>query len=205
MVETVPANQISLYDLETKFGLTEVKDDLFLVYLNELPDPQVKQSLERIQRNYSNLSKRRPMLEDLVKMVVLSPLLDLAEFYHPDFEFRTEAKVEILIEDEETIKGYIDILILKKNVWALVIESKRTQIDVVSALPQCLVYLLNSPNLVHATFGLVTNGREFVFIKLIQNNPPQYARSDALTIEREQEFYSVFKMLKHLKEIEVEN
>ena len=130
MVETIPANQISLYDLETKFGLTEVKDDLFLAYLNELPNPQDKQSLERIQRNYSNLSKRRPMLEDLVKMVVLSPLLDLAEFYHPDFEFRTEAKVEILIEDEETIKGYIDILILKKNVWALVIESKRTQIDV---------------------------------------------------------------------------
>ena len=113
MVE-IPANQISFYDLETKFGLTEVKDDLFLAYLNELPDPQDKQSLERIQRNYSNLSKRRPMLEDLVK----------------------------------------------------------------------------------------NDGREFVFIKLIQNNLPQYARSDALTIERDQEFYSVFKMLKYLKEIE---
>ena len=53
-------------------------------------------------------------------------------------------------------------------------------------------------NLKKETFGLVMNGREFVFIKLKQDDFPKYARSDALSIEREQEFYNVFSILNHL-------
>jgi hypothetical protein len=34
-------------------------------------------------------------------------------------------------------------------------------------------------------FGLLINGREFVFIKLIQQEYACYARSDALSIERD--------------------
>lgn len=209
MVKTIQARNISLYDLETKFNLTAVEDNQFFTeWRDNLPAVMEadKQSLDRVRRNYFNLSRRRPILEDLVKMVVLSPLLDLANFYSQDLDIRTEAEVEIFLEDEgETIKGYIDILILKEDFWILVIESKRTQIDVVSALPQTLFYMLDSSNLGEEMFGLVTNGREFLFIKLNRSDPPKYARSDALSIEREQEFSDVLSILKCLGQLEVGN
>jgi hypothetical protein len=206
MVKTIQARNISLYDLETKFNLTVVENgNFFIEWRDNLPaiTEEEKQSLNRVRRNYLNLSRRHPMLEDLVKMVVVSPLLDLANFYSRDFAIRTEAEVEISLEDEgETIKGYIDILVLKENFWVLVIESKRTQVDVVSALPQALFYMLYNSNLNRETFGLITNGREFVFIKLNQDDSPKYARSDALSIEREQEFYSILSILKNLGKLE---
>ncbi len=44
-------------------------------------------------------------------------------------------------------------------------ESKNTQFDVVSALPQALAYMLAAPNPETPVYGLLVNGREFVFIK----------------------------------------
>lgn len=85
------------------------------------------------------------------------------------------------------------------------IESNRTQIDVVSALPQTLFYMLDGSNLGEETFGLVTNGREFVFIKLNRSDSPKYARSDALSIEREQEFSDVLSILKQLGQLKARN
>ena len=69
------------------------------------------------------------------------------------------------------------------------------------ALPQALAYMLNDPNPSQPTFGLLVNGREFVFIKLIQQNQPQYARSYALSIEREDELYQVLSVLKRLGQL----
>ncbi|MBD1803907.1 type I restriction endonuclease subunit R [Microcoleus sp. FACHB-SPT15] len=203
MVKTLQAKNLSLYDLEKKFNLTLAEDEQFFTeWREDLPaitDSQ-KQALDRIKANYLNLNRRRPMLEDMVKMVVLSPLLDLADFYNQDFDIQTEAEVEIFLEDEdEIIKGYIDVLTLKDDLWILVIESKRTQVDVMSALSQLLFYMLNNPNPVQETFGLMTNGREFVFIKLTQQETPKYAYSKAFDIQtRENELYSVLSILKRL-------
>ncbi|MFP5274246.1 type I restriction endonuclease [Coleofasciculus sp.] len=203
MVKTLQAKNLSLYDLEKKFNLTLAEDEQFFTeWREDLPtitDSQ-KQALDRIKANYLNLNRRRPMLEDMVKMVVLSPLLDLADFYSRDFDIQTEAEVEIFLEDEdEIIKGYIDVLTLKDDLWILVIESKRTQVDVMSALSQLLFYMLNNPNPVKETFGLMTNGREFVFIKLTQQETPKYAYSKAFDIQtRENELYSVLSILKRL-------
>jgi hypothetical protein len=203
MVKTLQAKNLSLYDLEKKFNLTLAEEEQFFTeWREDLPaiTESEKQSLDRIKANYLNLNRRRPMLEDMVKMVVLSPLLDLAEFYSRDFDIQTEAEVEIFLEDEdEIIKGYIDVLTLKDDLWVLVIESKRTQVDVMSALSQLLFYMLNNPNLVKEVFGLMTNGREFVFIKLTQQETPKYAYSKAFDIQtRENELYSVLSILKRL-------
>jgi hypothetical protein len=123
------------------------------------------------------------MLEEAVKMVVLSPLLDLAGFYQLTFEIETETSVEISAEDESFIvKGNIDVLVIQKPFWLLVIESKSSKFDVMTALPQALAYMLDRPNAVQPTFGLLINGREFVFVKLIQQEHPWYARSYALSI-----------------------
>jgi len=205
MVQTIQARDISLYELEEKFGLQLVTNaEFFTEWANdfiELNDTE-KSSLERVKSNYLNLTKRRPMSEEAVKMVVLSPLLDLAGFYQPPFEIETEKSTEISAEDESIIvKGNIDVLVIQKRLWVLVIESKSTKFDVLTALPQALAYMLNTPNTEQPTFGLLVNGREFVFVKLVQQEKPKYARSYALSIERDAEFQQVLSVLKRIGQL----
>jgi hypothetical protein len=68
------------------------------------------------------------------------------------------------------IKGAIDVLVLLEQLWGLVIESKMSDFSLTKALPQALSYMLSSPN--RPCFGLITNGSDFVFIKLDQTEQP---------------------------------
>ncbi len=207
MVQTIQARDISLYDLEEKFGLELITSADFLTeWVENLPPLTDRErfSLERVKSNYFNLTKRRPMSEEAVKMIVLSPLLDLAGFYQPPFEIETETSTEISAEDESIlVKGNIDVLVIQKRLWILVIESKSTKFDVITALPQALAYMLDTPNIEQPTFGLLVNGREFVFVKLVQQEKPKYARSYALSIEKESELQQVLSVLKVLSELVV--
>lgn len=214
MVQTIPARDISLYELEEKFGLQLATDTNFFTEWTEnlptLTDGE-KQAMSndkplhvyaRVKSNYLNLNKHRLMSEEAVKMVVLSPLLDLAGFYQLPFEIETETSVEISAEDESIIvKGNIDVLVIQKRFWVLVIESKSSKFDVMTALPQALAYMLDHPNSAQPTFGLLINGREFVFVKLIQQEHLWYARSYALSIERDFEIHQVLSILKRLGEL----
>ena len=75
-----------------------------------------KSAVIRIADNYLNLIKFRPMLEETVKMVVLSPLLDFAGLYQRPFRITTEQSTEIVLEDkDQVVKGRIDVLVLKKQ------------------------------------------------------------------------------------------
>ncbi|BAZ14763.1 hypothetical protein NIES4071_66070 [Calothrix sp. NIES-4071] len=205
MIQTIQARDISLYDLEEKFGLELVTDTgFFTEWIENLPllTDEEKTSLERIKSNYLNLTKRRPMSEEAVKMVVLSRLLDLAGLYQAPYEIETETSIQISAEDEGvTVKGNIDVLVIQRRLWVLVIESKSTKFDVITALPQALAYMLDTPNVEQPTFGLLVNGREFVFIKLINQGQPKYARSYALSIEKESELQQVLSILKRLSEL----
>lgn len=205
MVQIVKDRDISLHDLEEKFGLQLNTDTLlFKEGLEDMPTltEAEKQPLERVKSNYLNLTKRRPISEEAVKMVVLSPLLDLAGFYQPPFEIETETPLEISAEDEGVIvKGNIDVLVVQKHFWVLVIESKSTKFDVMTALPQALAYMLDNPLPELQTFGLLVNGREFVFLKLIHQEKPQYIRSYALSIERDNEIQHILSILKHVGQL----
>jgi predicted type IV restriction endonuclease len=202
---TIQARDISLYELEEKFGLQLVTAEEFATeWTDNLPplNDAEKISLSRVKSNYLNLTKRRPMSEEAVKMVILSPLLDLAGFYQPPFEIETEKSIEISAEEENVlVKGNIDVLVIQKRFWVLVIESKSTKFDVLTALPQALVYMLDSPNKEQPSFGLLVNGREFVFVKLLQQAQPKYARSFALSIEKENELQQVLSVLKRFSEL----
>jgi hypothetical protein len=74
----------------------------------------------------------------------------------------------------------------RKSLWVLVIESKSSSFSLHKALPQALAYMLASPNSLKTTFGLVTNGGEYRFLKLNHSNlptePPQYAPSSLFSI-----------------------
>lgn len=204
-MQTIQARDISLYELEDKFNLQLCSEnDFFTEWKNDLPSLTdiEKQSLKRVQSNYFNLTRRRLISEEAVKMVVLSPLLDLAGFYQPPFEIETETSLEIVAEEMGVkLKGNIDVLVVQKSIWILVIESKSTKFDVMIALPQALAYMLNSPNREKPTYGLLVNGREFVFVKLVEQQEIKYARSYALSIEKDDEFQQVLSVLKLVGEL----
>jgi len=206
MVQITQAQNFNIIDLEEKFGLTLADDDQFFTeWLNNLPEITAfpKQYLDRVKANYLSLVKHRPISEEMVKMVVLSPLLDLADFYRPPFYVETEDSIEITLEDEgEIVRGRIDVLVLKHQFWLLVIESKQTAFSLLTAIPQALAYMLANPNPERSAFGLVTNGDDFQFIKLTKQNTPQYALSDKFTLsKRENELYKVLSVLKNLAQI----
>ena len=203
MVQTIQASKTTIGYLIDKFDLQRVNDDKFftewLADLPELSDLE-KQTLDRIKSNFLHLIERQQMIESIVKMVVLSPLLELAGFYQPPFEIDGEKGVEIFVEDEdEVIKGDIDVLVLGNYLWIFVIESKRSSLSLDAGIPQALAYMLGNPNQEKPCFGFVTNGSHFVFLKLIKEDTPQYARSDDFSIfNRGNDLYRVFSILKHL-------
>lgn len=204
MVQTIAAEKITLYDLEKKFQLSLVENQQFFREwqegLPELTDKE-KEHLERVKASYFNLAKR-PMLEDIVKMVVLSPLLDLAGFYLSPFYTTSEKTVEIIAEDEgEVVKGKIDVLVLQDQFWVLVIESKRVQFSLEAGIPQALAYMLANPQPEKPLFGLVTNGSNFIFIKLIQQAQPLYALSNEFTLRRENDLDTVLAILQRFSQL----
>ncbi len=207
MVQIIQAEKVTLYDLENKFKLRLATDEQFFQeWKGDLPEitDSDKQKLERVKASYFNLAKR-PMLEEMVKMVVLSPLLDLAGFYLPPFYSTSEESVEIIEEDEGVvIRGKIDVLVLQDQFWVIVIESKRAKFSLEPGIPQALAYMLANPNPEKPLFGLVTNGSNFIFLKLVKQEVPYYALSDEFTLRRGNDLYTVLGILKHLGEVLIE-
>jgi hypothetical protein len=173
--------------------------------LDDLPkvNDLKKQYLDRVKANYLSLVERRTISEEMVKMVMLSPLLDLADFYLLPFYVKTEDSLEITLEDEgEIVRGRIDVLVLKQQFWLLVIESKQAGFSLLTAMPQALAYMLGNLYPERPTYGLVTNGSHFIFLKLTKQETPQYAVSDEFSLlKRENELYKVLSVLKNLAQI----
>lgn len=98
------------------------------------------------------------------------------------------------------VRGKIDLLVFQDQLWIIVIESKRTRFSLEVGIPQALAYMLASPNSEKPIFGLVSNGSNFIFIKLIQGDNPQYALSDEFSLRRGNDLYTVLGVLRRLGE-----
>ncbi|MCA1994107.1 MAG: restriction endonuclease subunit R [Coleofasciculus sp. S288] len=206
MVQVIQAQDITLEQLTEIFGLTiTYNDQFFTEWLDNLPEltDQEKQQLDRVKRNYLSLVDRHALSENLVKMVVVEHLLDLADFYIPPFDIKDEKSVEISVLDEDkVIRGRLDFLIFKNQLWLAIIESKNAGVSLREALPQCLAYMLKNPQPERPIFGLLTNGDDFGFIKLTHQGTPQYALSDKFALwKRENELYKVLSILKKLGQL----
>ncbi|MGH2413343.1 MAG: restriction endonuclease subunit R [Microcystaceae cyanobacterium] len=201
MVQTLSAKDITLRQLETEFNLVFIENNQFFGEwqnnLTPITDLE-KQQLDRVKTNYINLIKFPPMLEDTVKMVVLSPLLDLAGFYASPFHIKAEQSVEISAENNEVIlKGKIDILVFKEHLWIVVIESKQPAFSIEVGLPQILAYMLGNPNTEKPSFGMITTGGSFIFLKLIQGKSSQYTTSKVFELRNPgNDLYAVLSILK---------
>jgi hypothetical protein len=203
MVQTVPASKISLYDLEKRFQLQQVKDlSFFEEWQQGLPSitEVERQRLGRIEASVENL-ERRSVRENTVKLAVLAPLIDLSGLFLPPFYVSTEESVNIEATDDDfVVQGRIDILVLKEALWLLVIESKRTTFSLQVGVPQVLSYMLAAPQ-EHPVYGLVTNGTDFVFLKLTFDGVPRYGKSRQFVLGQDQDLEQVLKIMKHLAEL----
>lgn len=140
------------------------------------------------------------MIEETVKMVVVSPLLDWAGFYRSPYGIESEVPIQIAIpSDDGILQGRIDPLIVQHKLWILAVESKRTQLSIHVALPQAIAYLLATPVEQSTVFGLVTNGSEFIFIKFDRTTGLHYDLSNVFSLlNRGNDLYTVAQILKQL-------
>jgi hypothetical protein len=203
MTQAIAARKLKLHDLKAKFGLQQVEDERFFPEWNEnLPEltDSERQALDRVRRNYRYLLEY-PVMESIVKMVVLSPVLDWAGFYEPPFRVDGETEIKVVAEDEgEVIQGCIDVLVIQEQLWIAVIEAKNSEFSIVKAIPQALAYMLAAPNPDRPVFGAVLNGSEFLFLKLVRREVPQYATSDLFSLlNRGNDLYPVLRILKQFK------
>lgn len=203
MVQTIPATEVTLRDLNQAFGLQPTQDPTFFpewLAAETALSAIEQQFLDRVKTNFAELMADPPMLANSVKLVVLAPLLDLAGFDHKPFRIATETSVDVALEDEGLIiRGRIDVLVLKQQLWLLVIESKRSDFAVTRAIPQALAYMLGNPEMTQPTFGMITNGNEFLFLKATRQPIAEYANSKLFSLVNPQnELYAVLQVLKRL-------
>ncbi|MGA1264129.1 MAG: type I restriction endonuclease [Prochlorothrix sp.] len=202
MIQAIPATEVTLRTLRQSLNLQTAPIDFFSEWQTDLPPLSALEqaSLDRVRANFLDLLEDPPVLENSVKLVILAPLLDLAGLYRRPFRITTETSVDIYLEDEGTqIRGRIDILVISDFLWLVVIESKRSDFAVTRALPQTLAYLLANPQADRPTYGLITNGSEFLFLKAQRSPTAQYATSCLFSLLNPgNDLASVLAILKHL-------
>ena len=207
--KTIAPHTLKLHDLKTRFKLQKSEAaDFFLEWRDQsvVLTESERGVLDRLKRNYLYLLEY-PVMESIVKIVVLSPILDLAGFYEPPIRVEGEASIQVSAEDKgEIIQGSIDVLVVQEMLWVTVIEAKNSEFSITKAIPQTLAYMLSNPRVHRPCFGLVVNGSEFLFLKLqITNGIPKYATSNLFSMLNEgNDLDRVLQILKYFQTIIVE-
>ena len=206
-MQTLQARDINLRYLIDNYGLQRVRNsEFFRQWQENLPEvtDYEKQLLDRVQDIYFNLVDSPPVLENAVKLTIISPILFIAGLFESSFQVKAEKSIAIEEEDDEgrIIEGKIDILIVKANLWVTVIESKQLAFSTDEALSQLLTYMLADPNPQTPTFGMISTGANFSFVKLVRGETLQYARSAEFVVSNPgNELYRVLQILKRLSQL----
>ena len=207
MAVTLPISKtiLSVADVEDKFQLLPcTAPTFFREWQDNLPEltELEKAALDRLLVRFTAHRRRGILAEGAVDKLMISPLLDLVVFYEPEYEVRTEESVVFALEgDVEILRGRIDTLIVREQLWILVIEAKRT-IMATLAMPQALSYMMCNPQPEVPSLGLITNGDEFIFLKAIAQPKPLYSASRSYSIffpTGSQDLVEVFRVLKNIK------
>jgi hypothetical protein len=199
----------SMAAVQERFGLTYATDDRFFrEWFENLPSltDVDHATLAHLQLRFFEHRNRGSLPEGTVDKLMVSPLLDLAGLYDARFTIRTEALVEIVLENrDELLQGRIDTLIVQEKFWVLVVEAKNTTLSLSVAIPQALTYMMASPHDDRPVFGLVTNGDEFRFIKLLKQptTQPQFDLSDVLSLfpPQRSKLQQVLQVLKQISNL----
>jgi hypothetical protein len=139
----------SLNDLSDRFNLRQADSDNFFSEWKEnlpaLTDMEAA-SVAKLKQRYDYQRMDGLLLEGTIQVAVVSPLLELAGFLDAPYRMHSPYGITLELDDsEEILRGFIDMLVIQHKLWILVVESKRTSISVLAAIPQLLAYMLASP------------------------------------------------------------
>jgi hypothetical protein len=100
MVQAIPISEniTTVNQVQARFNLRRTENEQFFPeWFADLPPikDQEKECLDRIKRKYVYQRGDGFLTEETIKLVVLSPLLDLAGFYEAPFRFQAETPIEI--------------------------------------------------------------------------------------------------------------
>ena len=212
MVQTNPISKTitTLADVEQRFNLSPTDNDIFFQEWQQgLPQltAQERENLDQIQRRFLRHRKRSSLAVGAINQLLISPLLTLAGLYDEPFYVTTEASVELEVkEKDENLRGRIDTLVIAQQLWALIVESKST-IAFSVALPQLMTYMMANPYPERPVYGMIGNGDEFMFIKMLTEVNPQYDLSNIfyLLLPRRNQLYDVLSILKQIAKVMVTN
>ncbi len=206
MTQTKQASYIDLRYLINNYGIQLVLDDQFFrEWQDNLPEitDLDKQLLDKVKAGYFNLLNYPPLLESVVRIAIVDPIFFIGDFFLTPFYIKAEEQIDITNEDEGVIiKGKIDTLVLKDQLWAMIIESKQAEYSIEKGLAQLLAYMLGNPYPDKPSFGMITTGGSFIFIKLVNGEVIQYGTSKIFEVRNPgNELYDVLRILKHLTQI----
>jgi hypothetical protein len=208
-VLTITETIKTLGQIEEKLGIHLSDDRTFFTEWLNLPDTLSdfdRDRLDKIRQNYLYQSTDGILLEETIKMVLLSPLLELAGFYQSPYKFRAEVSVavEVIGDTDEILRGRIDALVLQNRLWIVLIEAKKAIFDLELAIPQTLAYMAANPQPNQPLFGMITNGSSYLFVKLFDSpverlRERQYGTSDlfATRSQHRNNLYEVLEILRH--------
>lgn len=192
----------TIADVEERFNLQHNHErNFFSEWQAPLPQltPQEQESCDRIRASYLHNSANGALTEATINLLLVSPLVYLAGFCDPPYTVQGEKAVAIEVQErEEVYRGRIDFLILKQRLWLAIVESKQAQLSFSVGIPQSLAYMMDNPHPQHPTYGLVTNGDTFLFLKVVQVPTVEYSFSSSFSVYGlpENELYQVLKIMK---------
>ncbi|MEG3861491.1 type I restriction endonuclease subunit R [Microcoleus sp. herbarium12] len=211
MTQTAAVTEViqTLADVESRFNIARTESEgFFPEWYQDLPEitEADKSALNLIRRRYLYHLNDGNLTEGTVTLIMGSPLLERAGFYDSPFKMTAEKSVQIVLDEEdeeiETLKGRIDVLVMQNQFWVTLLESKRTTISVMSALPQTLAYMTANPRQDRPSFAAMTNGSEIVFVKLDFQNPPKYDLSRIFSpLPLTNELFTVLQIFKKIGQL----
>ncbi len=208
---TVEPSSLSLNDVHRLLKLQEEPIGSFTDFLtlNSLSEFE-QEDLLKIRNDFWRYLAAGKISEGLVKFLTLAPLMRTAGFYDVPIRLTMEDVIAIAIEDEDTsIRGRMDILAVNNAqattappFWILVIETKNSAVDVFEGLPQLLTYAFKSLEQQSSVWGLVTNGRSYLFVHLRQGSPPTYQIMAELSLNESEGSIRLLQVMKAICQLE---
>jgi hypothetical protein len=207
MVQTAVTQVVkTLNHVHQKFSLQRSLSSQFFTEWHHDLSPLTsceQETLDRIRQRFRYHREEGQVTEGAVNAIVVSRLLEMAGFYDPPFRLRSEVSIEIeTTVENEILRGRIDFLVVQDRLWRTVIESKETEFDIEVGIPQTLSYMMASPSsqvsLFDSLFGMVTNGNNFIFLK-VDPASREYDFSEAYSmLSRTNHLYDVLQILKNI-------
>lgn len=207
---TIAATQAitTLREAHERFHLSRVTDEPFFNEWREslpvLTTAEVAE-LTHLKNRYLYYMEEGEISEGTANVIMISPLLGALGLCDPPYRIRGEQWMRLALEtDTEAgpllLEGRIDALTLQGHLWLVVLEGKRGGFSVLQAIPQTIAYMIGNPNPELPVFGLVTNGYDYLFLKLVQGSSPRYALSHNFTLlsDEQNNLLQVGRILKRL-------